>query len=1515
MSAGSYFRSLEIARCVALLCVGFASFFSMKLLRLFALLALLCLWVVPVAFSQTNCPPNIDFEFGNLQNWNCYTSTNGGSGVYNWNPAAPISNRHAIVTGAGVDPYGGFPMVGPGGGAYSLKLGNSATQSQMEQVRYTFTVPANQDKYAIIYRYAIVLEDPGHPALQQPFFKVRAYNATTGAIVNCGSFNYVSSSALPGFTAFNVSGSKGYYKNWATASMDLSGQAGNTITLEFSTSDCSQSAHFGYAYVDMSCGLFAIQNTTCSGAASVPLSAPPGFQTYTWYDSTYTTVLGSGQNISVTNPSQRTVYRVKLVPFPGYGCTDTLSSAIVPAVLTVDAGKDTVLCNQSSVSLSATATGSAPPFSYSWTSASGFSCNNCPTPTVTPATATSYFLEVTDSNNCIARDTVMVTPTASLQMAVNSVSCFGGNDGSISTTVQNGAAPFTYLWSNAQTGAITGNLTAGSYSVTLTDARGCALQQTAIVPQPAASLLATAVVSQSLACNGDANGAVSVQATGGTPPYTYSWDTTPALTTPALSGLAAGTYIATVTDAKGCVKTAQVVLVQPDALGLTLTGANINCNGGADGTITAVVTGGTLPYTYSWNTTPAQTTAAISSLGPGSYTVNVTDANGCHKTTSTTISQPSTLSVTASGVDVTCHGSNTGSATVTASGGTAPYIYSWNTIPVQTGATASNLVSGNYTATVTDANGCSRTASVVIGTPPPLNIPIAATAVSCNGTNNGSATVTASGGTAPYTYSWNTTPVQTGATASNLAAGNYTLTVTDARGCTKTASATVSAPTGIVLALTQTNISCHGSHDGIAVVNATGGTAPYNYSWNTVPVNTTALATGLTAGTYTVGVTDSKGCTKAGSVTITEPAVLAVSATATNVSCNGLTNGSAIVTATGGTTPYTFNWNTLPPLPSSIGTAAAISNLAPGVYTATIADSRNCQAAATLTIRQPPVLTVQTTTTNPKCYGGNNGTATVTAAGGTAPYTYSWNTTPTQTTATASGLAAGSYSVKVTDASNCMQTASVTLAQPDSLKITLSSSPARCHNTPDGMATATVQGGTAPYAYVWDHNASQTASSYSNLLSGIHTLQVTDAQGCIKTGTVIIAGPPPITGTLVVDSIPCFGAAAGSMHLTGISGGIAPYQGQWLQGGGTGFAAQGLRAGSHTVRVTDAAGCTADFTQLLVERPNMNLNAGKDTTICGGAGAPLRATGGGLQWQWSPAANLSCTACANPVATPAQTSTYVVRATDGYGCTAQDSVTVQVQQRQAVAAGPEQKVCSGDSVTLSASGGDRYEWSPAKSLQFAQTAQPLAAPTAETQYQVLVFQGSCFVDTLYQWVRILPRPQVDAGTNVKLFSGAQVTLRATGSADVKSIHWTPAAGLNCTSCWSPTILTARPATYTATVTNEQGCRNSDTVRIETTCDADAFYIANTFTPNGDGKDDRFYVQGMGLVKINRMLVQSKWGEVVFEKSQFPANDAAYGWDGTFGGRPMDSGTFLYVIEALCASGEPVFLKGDINLMR
>ncbi|RDI14638.1 SprB-like repeat protein, partial [Flavobacterium sp. AG291] len=660
----------------------------------------------------------------------------------------------------------------------------------------------------------------------------------------------------------------------------------------------------------------------CYSATASPLSptlvgSGASFKWYTVATGGLPSTTAPTPNTNISNTSS---YWVSQVTASGCeGQRKEIQVTVNPAIVTSVGNQVNVLCHGSTTgSATVNVTGGTGTYTYSWNT----------TPVQTTATATglaagTYTVTVTDATLCFKTQSFTITEpsvlTASAGTQVN-VLCRGNATGTATVNVTGGNGAYSYSWNTTpvQTTATATGLAAGNYTVTVTDANLCTTTQGFTITQPTAALVATAGTQVDVLCNGNATGEATVTATGGTGAYTYSWNTTPVQTTATATALAAGTYIATVTDANLCTATQSFTITEPAVLTATAgTQVDVLCNGNATGEATVNVTGGTGTYTYSWDTTPVQTTATASNLSAGTYIATVTDANNCTATQSFTITEPIVLTASAgTQVNVLCHGNATGEATVTATGGTGAYTYSWNTTPVQTTATAAGLAAGTYIATVTDANNCTATQSFTITEPATALTASAGTQVDvlCHGNATGEATVTATGGTGSYSYSWNTTPVQTTATASNLTAGNYTATVTDANGCTATQSFTITEPVS-ALALTpnttQTDILCNGQATGSATVAVTGGTGSYTYLWSNGA--TTNTITGLLAGTYTVDVTDANGCVLSNSFTITEPIALTATVDSqTNVLCYGDTTGSATVAVTGGTGAYTYSWDTTP---------------------------------------------------------------------------------------------------------------------------------------------------------------------------------------------------------------------------------------------------------------------------------------------------------------------------------------------------------------------------------------------------------------------------------------------------------------------------------------------------------------------------------------------------------------------------------------------------------------------------
>lgn len=639
------------------------------------------------------------------------------------------------------------------------------------------------------------------------------------------------------------------------------------------------------------------------------------------------------------------------------------------------------------------------------------------------------------------------------------------------------------------------------------------------------------------------------------------------------------------------------------------------CNGTAT---VSNVTGATGPFTYSWSPSGGNA-ATATGLCAGNYTVTITSANGCQVLTQTVnvASAGGAVSLTSSGVtNASCFAGADGSATVVASGGSSPYTFSWSPVVPSTStftqSTATGMSAGTYIVTTTDINGCTGQQTVTITAPTAVNGVLTSTAVACPNDSSGSVSVTASGGTGPYTYLWSPSGATT-PTVNGLPGGSYSVTVTDNNGCTFTQTVAITSPPAMVTAMTATNVLCFGGNTGSAAVSISGGSPGFTYQWSPAG-GTNDTATGLSAGVYTVVTTDANGCTSTSSVSVTEPPQLTVSTTSTPVNCFG--QGTATATPSGGNGGYTYVW-------TSGGTAATETNLAPGSYSVTVTDNNGCTATQSVSVTQVSPLSVSSSATDPTCFGGNNGSAGVTVTGGSTPYTYVWSPSG-GTNATATGLSAGTYTVLITDANGCTFSQSVTLTQPTQITGSTSGTGPNCNGSTNGTALVTASGGTGALTYNWLPSGG-TAATATNLGAGTYTVIVTDANGCTFTGSVVLTQPPAITATGTGNQV-CPGSTA--TLLVTASGGASPYTYAWSNGPTTAtqtLPATNANVGTYTVTVTDANGCTQTATAALALLPAPTAAYTTDATngvvvLNNGTGQICftdASTGGASTWAWN----------------------------------------------------------------------------------------------------------------------------------------------------------------------------------------------------------------------------------------------------------------------------------------------------------
>ncbi len=779
-------------------------------------------------------------------------------------------------------------------------------------------------------------------------------------------------------------------------------------------------------------------------------------------------------------------YTVQVTDAQGCIGRDT-TRLVAPAPLTLRLDSTNIPCYGGGTgSVTATASGGRPGYTYVWNpSGSGTTLTNQP--------AGTYSVQVFDNSGCSVTGTTHITqPTQVISTAATtSLSGAGTHDGTITVTASGGTPGYTYTSVPSVSGLpnATG-LDTGIYIITVCDANSCCVRDTAHVSGPPPIDVVATITNNN--CYGQCTGQISVTASGGVSPYTFTWNTTPQTTGPSVSNLCAGSYTVTVRDANGITVANTYPVTSPPALGDKIDSTLITCYGAADGALSDSAYGGTAPYTITW--TPGGSNP-LSNLGPGTYAVLITDANGCTFNDQASLGQPSQLvAVLDSTHPTTCYGTADGTAWISVSGGTPPYDITWSGSNATT-TVANDLDAGTHTATVTDAHGCSTTVSATITQPAQISTTISTTAAHCETSNDGSATVQVSGGTAPYSYNWDNTFGST--TQGNLSAGSHTLIITDSYNCTFSSSVNIDTLYVLHLDITSTPTSCFDGNDGTATVTALNGAPIISYAWSDINSTITNPATGLSSDIYSVSVTDAYGCTAETSVLVDEPSQLVAVADWTDPLCHGDANGKMWFSASGGQGPYYYTYNGLNyQMTDTVTGLAAL----PNPYLVVVYDSKGCSENVAVTLHDPTQLTIDTTVTQITCANAQDGAITANGAGGTPGYTYSW--APVSSTSNAiTGLAPGTYTVTLTDAHGCTISNSVTLVAPPPMSVTyLHADSVSCVGSTDGHAVITVTGGTPgtnpPYTYSLNGGTPQDNPNFYDLAAGVYQIEAIDSKGC-----------------------------------------------------------------------------------------------------------------------------------------------------------------------------------------------------------------------------------------------------------------------------------------------------------------------------------------------------------------------------------------------------------------------------------
>jgi len=1283
--------------------------------------------------------------------------------------------------------------------------------------------------------------------------------------------------------------------------------------------DCFGSATGAMAFTPDALGLSYLWNDPAAQTTATAASLVAGNYSVHVTDSLGcdTTLLGA-----ITQPNAITITSLTMVPEQ---CTGTADGSIT-----------------------AHPAGGTLPYHYSW--------SNGDTTAMITVGAGTYSLSVTDANGCTpATGSATVTTIGQTNIAdagADITGCFSQLPVHLHGTVTHatggvwsgGGGSFTGAGLNVIYTPTNAEIAANGVDIFLTTTgnTSCPSDQDTVHVILSTSFFGSAITAINASCNGTATGSATF--TPNAPGLSFLWSDPSAQTTATASGLVAGNYSIHVTDSLGCDTTLLKSITQPNAI--TITGLTIvpeQCTGTADGSITAHPAGGTLPYHYSWSN--GDTTATVT-VGAGTYSVSVTDANGCAPATSSaTVTTIGQTNIADAGTDITgcfaqlpihLSGTVTNATGGVWSGGGGSFTGAGLNV-IYTPTTAEIAANGvDLILTTTGNNSCPSdqdTVHVILSTSF-FGSAITAINASCNGTATGSALFTPNN--PDLSFLWNDPSAQTTATATGLMAGNYAVHVTDSLGCDTTLNTTISAPAAIAIAsLSVVPEQCAGNNDGSVSATVTGGTAPYHYSWSN---GDTTVSITVGAGLYTLTVTDANGCAPATrSATVTslgQPNQ--ADAGADLIGCfsslpvhlqGSVTNATGGVWS-GGTGSFSGIGLDVQYIPSPAEIAAHGVDLV--LSTTGNITCASDQDSVHITL-PTSFFGSSTSSTGVLCAGNSTGSVTFTP--NNPSFTYLWNDSAAQTGHIATGLPAGNYTVHVTDSYGCDTTATAVITEPPPLaignQVTVNPS---CFGSTNGSVTVLVTGGVPNYSYAWSLNAGgQTTPTITGLGEGNYFLTVTDANGCQLQNTATLVAPSAILLEASVEDTVCVNTPVPLVaHASGGSGG---YVINWA-GIGTGDSLMHAFPTSQpiSVSVTDQAGCTGPIVNLFVHVLDFSLaslHAYGDTVICPGQSAIVSAAVTGYPGNYSIAWTQLDSTGSGPFVLPTTADrTLNVVATDQCGNTLHDSVFIDVQTPPAI--------------TLPA--------------LLAEGCAPLTVhfPTGLTTQPVTYLWnlGDGSTSTSIAPVHVYPAGDYTVSLTVTTPIGCVADALTTGAvhsyalpvADFSANPWETDADhgdipftdltTGAPNSWSwtfgdggtaedsdPMHTYTEPGTYTVVLNVEDvhGCASSAThdVLINPVY---TVVLPNAFTPNPHGgsggsydpndlSNDIFY-PFLRFSKEVRMRIFNRWGELVFE-----TNDIHRGWDGYYKGELCQQDVYVYQLWVRFVDDKEIQQTGDITLFR
>jgi len=1162
--------------------------------------------------------------------------------------------------------------------------------------------------------------------------------------------------------------------------------------------------------------------------------------------------------------------------------------------------------------------GALPPCTYLWSPTTGVSNPTIPNPTFTvQKTVIDYTLTATHPFGCTYTEKRKVTPNEPIKFKASSTNilCFGDNAGSITITKLS-TDPLTFLWNDGVSTQSRNNLPAGTYTVTMTSSNGCEKDSTITITQPAKALEVEAVETKKSYCNGQ-DGLAEATVKGGTQPYTYRWSPaggTASTTVPLFPGI--DTCI--VTDANGCIAKDTVKIgVEGSQKDATITPAGPFCTITGDQQLTTAMPAGV------WQGTGVNASGVFSpaSAGNGNHRIIYTIADGlCSDADTIFILVNNAFQADINPAGPFCELASPVKLTSVTPGGT----WTGNGIANPNSSTFDPGAAGVGTHKIYHLipGACGELDSTFITVTKAVQAKFDFVPEFCPYGSTQKLTASPAGGTF-FGVGVNATG---DFNPGSVGKGQFNIKYTPSLACSLPADTTVNVVDTLKAIQSNFALACNGDANAIINTTTTGGKQPLSFTWSNDASNNTRTATGLAAGTYTFTATDALGCQATVVHFVTQPSKLIFSATPTLVhnSCNGSNNGTAQIFPSGGTSPYALD---LFPNSGAFNGADTYTNLPANTYTVTLKDANNCTVTDNFTITEPAAIAITSTVNTAYC-GKPDGSITINSVnGGTAPYTYSWSNG--STSQNLNTVVSGTYTLTITDSKNCVFSEAFTVPDTPGPTVSFTATDPTCFNGTNGsiVATPTTAGS---YTYAWSDLTGQTSanSTFSNIGIGTYTLVLTDnSNGCSSTNTISLGQPSQVIVTDVRDSLLCDGQAW-SVNLAATGGNGSPYSFSINGAAITGSVYAISSPGVYTIDATDALGCVAvnDVFRITYRNP-LSVSLVPLTTVCPGDLISLTATPNGGKPPYTYTWSTGQTGQTINIPTDENTSNETITVTLNDGCSTPATTTTIINTYPVPSLNPTAVPMDGcepliTRISLNTSNVNNIVWTMGDGNTLPDLTDFDYEYATQGSYLVSVtgksVDGCNLSGGIPQPIQVYPLP---TGSIQALHSDRLTIINNAGSFRINAnyplgaVQWVLTLnGDTITKSNSQKFVYQFPDSVTtyllhATFFTPYGCPGEAFIEVPVYNEY-FFYVPNTFTPDGDGYNELFFI-GWGRFQRTdfHILIFDRWGEELFE-----ADDPDFTWDGKYQGEIVRSGTYVWKIDFRTLEGELKTEFGTINVL-